>query len=215
MAELIRGPLVWVALAVFGGGLLYQLVSRLALARRDKVVYAYWNARAGLRSVLHWVIPGGSRNMRRHPFFTLLSFSFHLCLLATPLLAAGHAVLWRRSLGMSWYSLPAGIVDVATLWVVAAGAVFLLRRAASPEVRNVTTSRDLLLVLLVVAPFLTGFLAHHQVLPYEAMLTLHILTGSAWLAMIPFTRLSHALWFVFTRSYMGSESGAVRHARDW
>jgi hypothetical protein len=35
------------------------------------------------------------------------------------------------------------------------------------------------------------------------------------LAAIPFTRLSHALFFLFTRGYMGSEFGAVKNAKDW
>jgi len=35
------------------------------------------------------------------------------------------------------------------------------------------------------------------------------------LLVIPWTRLVHMLWFVFTRAYMGSEFGAVRHSRDW
>ena len=41
----------------------------------------------------------------------------------------------------------------------------------------------------------------------------HIVTGAAWLMVIPFTRLIHMLWFPFTRAYMGSEFGAVRHSR--
>ena len=215
MYQLARGPLVWVAFAAFFGGILWQLVSRLSLARKDKVVYAYWDLKSGLRSVFHWVVPMGSRSMRMRPFFTLLSFSFHLCLLLTPLLAMGHAVLWQQSWGVSWWSLPAWVADVMTLWVIVAAAVFMLRRVAAPEVRKVTTWRDYLVVLLVVSPFLTGFIAHQQWLPYRAMIIVHIVSGVAWLAAIPFTRLSHAIWFVFTRSYMGSEFGAVRHARDW
>ena len=31
----------------------------------------------------------------------------------------------------------------------------------------------------------------------------------------PWTGLSHALFFPFTRGYIGSEFGAIRHARDW
>ena len=31
----------------------------------------------------------------------------------------------------------------------------------------------------------------------------------------PVTWLSHMLWFVFTRAFMGSDFGAVRNARDW
>jgi nitrate reductase gamma subunit len=47
------------------------------------------------------------------------------------------------------------------------------------------------------------------------MTTLHILAGEILIALIPFTRLSHALFVLFTRAYMGSEFGAVRNARDW
>jgi hypothetical protein len=65
------------------------------------------------------------------------------------------------------------------------------------------------------APFVTGYIAHQQWLPYKPMLTAHIITGALWLIAIPFTWLSHMLWFVFTRAYMGSEFGAVRKARDW
>jgi hypothetical protein len=44
---------------------------------------------------------------------------------------------------------------------------------------------------------------------------MHILSGEVMLAAIPFTRLSHMLFFPFTRGYMGSEFGGVRHAKDW
>lgn len=43
----------------------------------------------------------------------------------------------------------------------------------------------------------------------------HDLSGEIMLVAIPFTRLSHMIFSVFTRAYMGSEFGGVRHARDW
>jgi nitrate reductase gamma subunit len=215
MDSFIRGPLVWFGFFALFAGSVYNLGSRLALARKDKVVYPYCSGKFGLRSVLHWIVPLGSRSMRLHPLFTLVSFAFHACLLLTPLLVVGHAVLWQQSWGFSWRSLPAGVADAMTLVVILGGVFFILRRIAAPEVRNVTTARDYLIILLVIAPFLTGFIAHHQWLPYRMTLTLHILSGVLWLVAIPFTRLSHMLWFVLTRSYMGSEFGAVRNARDW
>jgi len=213
--ELARGPLVWVAFAVFFAGSAYQLWSRLTLARKDKVVYPYMSAAHGLRSVFHWAVPFASRNMRLHALVTLVSFAFHVCLLFTPLLVMGHAVLWRQSFGISWWSLPSGVADAMTLVVILGGGALFVRRLAAPEVRRVTTRGDYLLLLLVVAPFLTGFVAHQQWLPYRLMIILHMVTGAGFIAAIPFTRLSHMLWFVFLRSYMGSEFGAVRHARDW
>jgi nitrate reductase gamma subunit len=215
MYEFARGPLVWIAFAVLVVGAIVNLYSRLVLARKDKVVYPYFDSKSAARSILHWVVPFASRNMRLHPLFTVVSFAFHACLLATPLLVMGHAVLWEESWGIRWWSLPAGLADLMTLVVIFGGVAFIVRRIAAPEVRNVTTWRDHLLVLLVIAPFLTGFVAHHQLLPYRTTLTLHIVTGALWLAAIPFTRLSHMLWFVFMRGYMGSEFGAVRNAKDW
>ena len=100
--------------------------------------------------------------------------------------------------------------------IVIAGCVyFLVRRITKPEVRYVTSVSDYVILALVAAPFLTGFLAYHQWFAYETMFLLHIVSGEVMLAAIPFTRLSHMLFAPLTRAYMGSEFGGVRHARDW
>jgi nitrate reductase gamma subunit len=187
----------------------------LRLAKKEKIIFPYMSAKYGTRSVLRWLVPYGTHNMRIRPLFTFVSFCFHFCLLITPLFVMGHAVRWQQSWGVRWWSLPPAIVDLMTLAVVFAGLFFFLRRATAPEVRNVTSSYDFLILLLVISPFVTGFLAHRQWLPYDLMITLHVICGALWLIAIPFTRLAHMLWFVFTRSFMGSEFGAVRNARDW
>ncbi|MBI5532423.1 MAG: nitrate reductase [Deltaproteobacteria bacterium] len=212
-------PLVWTAFIALFAGLSYRLVSMARLAAREKTVLPTLDAKYGARSILHWVIPFNSRNMRMRPLFTVVSFAFHICLLATPLLLMGHAVLWKTAWGLRWWSLPPVVADATTLVVIAGGVFFLLRRIAAPEVRKVTAVSDFLLVLLVISPFLTGFVARMQwfrsSIPYSTMITIHIVAGALWLAAIPFTRLSHMLWFVFSRAYMGSEFGAIRRARDW
>jgi nitrate reductase gamma subunit len=71
------------------------------------------------------------------------------------------------------------------------------------------------ILAITAAPFITGFLAYHQWIEYRTMLILHILSGETMLMAIPFTRLVHMFYFWFTRAYMGSEFGGVRHARDW
>jgi nitrate reductase gamma subunit len=215
MFEIVRVYLVWFGLLGFVVGCVIKLGAMLLAARRERTVIPTFSASHGLRSVVHWVIPFANRNTRLHPFFTGVSFAFHLCLLATPLLVMGHAVLWQESWGISWWSLPPLVADLMTLVVIFGGLFFLLRRLTAPEVRNVSTWRDVALVLLVISPFLTGFIAHQRWLPHREMLIIHIVTGVAWLIAVPFTRLSHMLWFVFSRAYMGSEFGAVRNARDW
>ncbi len=215
MYEIVSGPLVWIAFIGFFGGLLYQLITKYQLAKKERVVLPTMSPKFGLRSLLHWIFPFAGASTRMRPFFTLISFAFHVCLLVTPLFLMGHAVLWQQSFGVRWWSLPEGVADVMTLVVIFGCLFFMIRRLVRPEVRNVSYASDFVLILLVVAPFLTGFIAHQQWLPYQTMITIHVVTGVVWLLAIPWTRLVHMLWFVFTRAFMGSEFGAVRHSRDW
>ena len=64
-------------------------------------------------------------------------------------------------------------------------------------------------------PFVTGFWAFHQWPGFRFMGIAHILSGEIMLVAIPFTRLSHMLFSPFTRGYIGSEFGAIRHVKDW
>jgi nitrate reductase gamma subunit len=215
MYEFVRGPLVWIAFIGLFGGVLYRVVTMARLAVKERTVIPTWDAKYGLRSLVHWVVPFGGANMRRRPLYTLVSYAFHICALATPLFAMGHAVLWQESWGIRWWSLPEKATDVMTLVVISACVFFIVRRLIRPEVRNVSYPSDFVLALIVLAPFATGFIAHQQWLPYKPMLIAHIVSGALCLLLIPWTRLVHMIWFAITRSYMGSEFGAVRHARDW
>ncbi len=214
--DFANGPLVWIAFIGFLAGTTYKLATMAKLAQREKIVFPTMSAKHGGKSILHWIIPFANRNTRLRPVFTIVSFAFHLCLLITPLFVMGHAVLWQQSrFAIRWWSLPPGLVDFMTLVVIFGCLFFAVRRLTAPEVRNVSDWTDYALLLLVVSPFLTGFLAHMQWLPPKIMVTLHIICGALWLLAIPFTRLSHMIWFLFTRAFMGSEFGKVRNARDW
>ncbi len=215
MYQFIAGPLVWIAFAVLIVGSMYRIISMLFQAKKDKVVYPYMSLRFSLRSLIHWFVPFAGVNMRRQPEMTVVTFAFHICLICTPIFLLPHNILIYRAWGISWWTLPKGVADVMTLIVVITSLIFLLRRVTSPVVKYVTSPSDYVLLAIAAAPFVTGFLAYHHVLPYKTMSVLHILSGVVMLAAIPFTRLSHMLFFVFTRSYMGSEFGAVRSSKDW
>jgi nitrate reductase gamma subunit len=196
-------------------GSAYRIVSMARLAKKDKVVWPYMRWRFGLRSILHWLVPYGSANMRMRPAFTLLSFLFHICLLLTPILTVGHVLLWKESWGISWWTLPDTLSKVMVIIVLCGGLAFVLRRVSNPTVRFVTSVGDFVLVVLVLAPFATGLLAYYQVFDYQTIIIIHMWTGAIWLAMIPFTRIAHMLFFPLTRAYMGCEFGFVRGSRDW
>jgi nitrate reductase gamma subunit len=214
MYDFVSGPLVWIAFIVFVGGMIYQFVTMLQLARRDKV-YPYMSLKYGLRSLAHWIAPFASRNMRIRYETTIVTFVFHISLILVPIFLTAHVMMFSFAWGPKWSTLNARNADLLTIFVILAVLFFLVRRWMLPEVRFVTSASDYVLLLVVAAPFITGFIAKAQWLDYETMVVIHMISGAVMLMAIPFTRLSHMLFFPFTRAYMGSEFGAVRHARDW
>jgi len=214
--QLASGPLLWLAFALFILGMLYRLISmgRLA-AKKDPPVFAYMSLYYALRSILHWIVPYASVNMRKKPILTAVAFAFHICLFVVPIFLYAHIVLINEAWQVHWRALPDGAADVMTLIVLAGCLFFLGRRLFQPDVRYLTTASDFFLLAVVAAPFITGFWAYHQY-PGHAVATIaHILSGELVLVIIPFSRLSHMIFFPFTRGYAGSEFGAIRHARDW
>ncbi len=212
----VSGPLAWVAFILFIGGSLYRLVSLIALAhKKENFIFSYMSLRYSLRSILHWSVPFATENMRRHPVLTIIAFVFHICLILVPLFMLAHLTLIDEAWSISWWTLPEGATEFMTLLVIGGCLFFLVRRLVSKEVQYVTSSSDYVILFIVSAPFITGFMAYQQWFDYQTMLILHILSGEIMLMAIPFTRLSHMLFALLTRAYMGSEFGGVRHARDW
>lgn len=214
--NLVVGPLTWLAGVVFVFGSIYRLVSMYLLAKKkDPFLLEYMDCKYGLRSIIHWLAPFVPVNSRRHPVITVITFLFHLCLIFTPIFLLAHVVLLETYHGLSFWTFPEALSDVMAALVVGACIFFGVRRALLKEVRYVTSAMDWVVLVMVFLPFLTGFLAYHQIGPYQVILIIHMLSGQVMLAAIPFTRLSHMLFAAVTRAYMGSEFGAVRQARDW
>ena len=214
--QFVSGPLAWSAFLIFIGGCLYRLINLLVLVhRKEKFIYSYMSWRYGLRSILRWSTPFATENMRRHPGLTIVAFAFHICLLVTPLFLLAHVILIEESWNISWWTLPDGVAEAMTLIVIAGGIFFCVRRLTNREVQYVTSASDFVLLVIVVAPFVTGFLAYYQWFGYKFFVITHILAGEIMLVTIPFTRLSHMITAPLTRAYMGSEFGGVRHAQDW
>ena len=214
--EFVRGPMVWLAFLVFMLGSIYRIYKIISGLKKEAVVLPYMSFKYGLRSIAHWATPFGTVNWRRHPVMTTVTFLFHFCLIVTPVFLLAHNILWSRSWHIKLWSLPEGLADFMTLIVMLACVFFLLRRFVAREVRFVTYPSDFFILAIVFLPFFTGFIAYHQLfLPYKALIVLHILCGELMLMAIPFTRLTHMLFSVFTRAYTGSEFGMIRHARDW
>jgi nitrate reductase gamma subunit len=212
----VSGPLAWLAFILFFGGCLYRLVRLFMLVKeKEPFIFNYMSWKYSLRSIFHWIIPFGTVNWRRHPVLTVVTFVFHIGLVIAPIFLLAHVILLDEALNLSWWALPDAWADVLTVVVIIGCLFFLVRRLTQPEVKFVTSASDFVILTIVAAPFITGFIAYHQWIDYPVMMVLHVVAGEVLLVAIPFTRLSHMLLSPFTRAYMGSEFGKVRHARDW
>ncbi|MBW2569325.1 MAG: nitrate reductase [Deltaproteobacteria bacterium] len=215
MYEFVSGPLVWIAFIIFIGGSLYKIYCVLSGATKDITLLPHMSLKHSVASIIHWLIPFNNQYMRQRPVFTIVSFAFHICLILTPIFLLAHIVLLDESLSVSWWNLPEGVADWMTVIVIAGAAFYLYRRLTDPVVINVTDNSDFLLLAITALPFITGFLAYHQLFAYKGILIIHILAGELMLIAIPFTRLSHMLFFVFTRALFGSEQGYWKRSKDW
>ncbi|MDP4858564.1 MAG: respiratory nitrate reductase subunit gamma [Desulfobacterales bacterium] len=212
----VSGPLAWLAFILFFGGCLYRLVRLFMLVKeKEPFIFTYMSWKYSLRSIFHWIIPFGTVNWRRHPVLTVVTFVFHIGLVIAPIFLLAHVILLDEALNISWWALPDAWADVLAVAVIIGCVFFLVRRLTQPEVKFVTSASDFVILAIVAAPFITGFIAYHQWIDYPVMMVLHVVAGEVLLVAIPFTRLSHMLFSPFTRAYMGSEFGKVRHARDW
>ena len=73
----LKGPMMWISFIVFCIGILYQVYRIYSLARKkETMIFSYISLKYGLRSVMHWILPFGSVNMRRQPAITIVG----LCL---------------------------------------------------------------------------------------------------------------------------------------
>lgn len=215
MYDIVTGPLAWLSFLIFFVGIIVRTVLYIKGLdwKLDRVTYRVntaYGVKGAVRSILFWIIPFGSKSWRVKPLFTIIVFTFHIGLLATPVFLLGHNLLLRERWGFSLPTLPEGVADVMTIMVLVAAAFIVIRRIALAEVRILTTAYDYLLLLIAVAPFITGLAAHLQSGDYQFWLILHILSGEAWLIAVPFTKLSHVILFFLSRGQLGFDFGIKR-----
>ncbi len=221
MADVIEGPLVWIAALIFGIGLLFEARAFWGMTRKKVWEYPPLPPSPQKeRNGWHRWITGCFASFKgtlwqTDPVMMVATTVFHVCVLATPLGLLGHNLLLRQAIGVSLWSLPEPVTDGMTVVVLLGVVFFGGRRLVVPRVRAITTGYDYLMLVVVAAPFVTGFFAYHQLFEYRTVIFLHILSGEVLLVALPFTKLAHMLFFFLYRFLIGSEYGFTRGARTW
>lgn len=219
VVDFIRGQLISIALIIFILGLIYQLIQFFMLTRKKEWVYPPLEVKSEKKTRAQWVgLCLASLNgtmWKTYPLVTVMTSVFHVFLILVPIFLLGHNMLLDQSWGLSLWSLPESITDILTVLVLICVAFFLARRLFLARVRAITSLYDYVILLIALAPFLTGYFAYHQWLNYDTVITLHILAGEVMLITIPFTKLGHMLFFFLYRFFIGNEYSFAKGARAW
>ncbi|NNG00462.1 MAG: hypothetical protein HKM93_13835 [Desulfobacteraceae bacterium] len=215
MYDFVSGPLAWLSFIIFFVGIIYRIIwyVRGLDWQMDRVAYRphrKYGIKGAARSIFYWLLPFGTRSWRYYPSFTIMVFVFHFGLLFSPLFLPAHNIMLEQAVGFGLPTISESAADVLTILVILAAVFIIMRRIALPEVRILTKPYDFLVLAIAVAPFITGFLAYHQVGNYRVMLTAHILCGEIMLVAIPFTKLSHFVLFFMSRAQLGMDYGIKR-----
>lgn len=231
LTSLLMGPVFILAWALFACGCAWRVTQFIRLTRVTQHAPAARIAAAAPRGGDNQFLLGGRSWLARlfsryrrwargtvlgtHPVVARVSVVFHLLLFLVPLLLPAHNNLVFKALGASLPSLPAPLLDFMTLVFLAIGGFFLARRILVPRVRMLSTVADYLILLLVAAPFVTAYAAHHHWLDYHALLVTHTIAGEALIAAIPLTKLGHMPFLIFSRFFTASEYSLKTASRRW
>lgn len=215
MYQFITGPVLWLSFSIFFIGCLVHVVLYVKNldGTLDRVAYGSnvgWGVRGALYSLFFWILPFGTRSWRVKPVYTLMFYLFHIGAVMAPLFLSAHAVILKSRWGISVPTLPDAVADWMTVGVMAAALMMVARRFALPEVRVLTTSRELGALFLAVAPFATGYIAYHQMGDPAFWTLAHIISGEVLLVAIPLTKLSHVVLFFCSRIQIGIDFGTKR-----
>ena len=150
-----------------------------------------------------------------NPVMGVISLIFHILLFVTPIFLPAHNILADQSLGVNLFTLSEPLMDKFTVLLIAMGGFFFLRRIFIPRVRILTTMRDYGILLLVMAPFLTAYAAYHQLFYYRTVLFIHMIVGEIAIMAVPFTRLGHMPFFIFSRFFIRGEYNWKPGNRRW
>jgi nitrate reductase gamma subunit len=203
-----RGPGFSAAVAVCVFGLVLRGFEILSLGRKTDLAPARAGSPgSGARTVLSRFAPAPGM-LRQAPLTVVGGYVFHLGWFAVLLLFVPHVEIARAALGIGWPGLPSPLVDALALASMGALALLLADRLIDRVKRLLSDAGDYLAWGLSFLPLLTGYLAlHHLLLDYTLMLALHVLSAELLLALLPFTRLTHALTSFLARWYTGKAFG--------
>ena len=195
--EFARGPLFRLSFAILILGLLRILFLDIWGAYK-----AY--RKAGDKSMpwklifsrsMEWLFPV-KRVEHNRPVYSIFSILFHIGLILVPVFLFAHVKLWKRSVGISWMTLPYNLAYWLTVSTIVFAIALIIGRIFNKSSSFISRKQDYLWPVLLLIPFITGFVcANLNVDPksYQFFMLMHVLSGDLIFVLIPFTKIAHCV----------------------
>jgi nitrate reductase gamma subunit len=161
---------------------------------RSSIIYSWANV----------AMPGAMESTRTRPFLYLQFALFHLGVVA----AIGLSFIIPYAPGLlesGGFQLVLQIIIGAAFIV---GVLRIIRRVSSPYMRAISTPDDHFSLFLLTVWFAFAFLAvPNNYQDGEGILLTYFILTAFFLLYVPFSKISHYLYYPFTRYYLGKTLG--------
>lgn len=204
--EFVEGPLWYFSVSVFVIGALWKIVGILRLKRKTDLSIPRASASVGAikAQFLHFVPHGGFTFVT--VYHLVAGYLFHIGLFVLMLFAAPHVIFMQSNIiNIEWVALPHWAFVVSAQAAFAGLILLWVRRISDPVMIKISDRDDHIGSWLTFLVMLTGCMALDE--SVEALRAIHMLMVNVWLIYFPFSRLMHAVTFVFSRGYTGAFFG--------
>lgn len=157
-----------------------------------------------IRRTLEWLFPI-KRGLHQRPIYSVISMAFHVGLILVPLFLYAHVQLWKGALHFGWFTLSEGVADVLTVTTIIGAVALLIGRIASRNSRFLSRKQDYLWPLLLLVPFVSGYICANLAIgasAYQTFMLIHVLAGNLIFLLLPFTKIAHCVLMPFSQFIM-------------
>lgn len=204
--DFVEGPLWYVAAAVFLIGALWKVVGVLRLGRKADLSIPRASATAGaVRSQFLHFVPHGGFTFRTI-YHLVAGYMFHIGLFLVLLFGAPHVIFAQNNIyALPWPMMPYWGFVLAAQFAFAGLILLWVRRISDPVMIKISDKDDHIGSWLTFLVMLSGCMALQE--SVGALRATHMLLVDLWLIYFPFSRLMHAVTFMFSRGYTGAFFG--------
>jgi len=213
LLALVRGPLLWLSLAIFVLGIAWRLYGIWRFGVRPPLAAPRSTAlaSAGARTVFSRMLPRSGFHSSA-TLVTLNPYVYHVGLAIVAFGYLPHIDFVKRLTGAGWPALPDWLVFLAAGATIVSLAMALLFRLTDPVLKLISGADDYITWVVTMLPLVTGMAVilgsssavhSREAVLYPGPLAIHLLSFELLLVWFPFGKLMHALLFIPGRAQLG------------